>query len=648
MRVWSLSLCHLLLASFALADVTQPTFTVHDYLALSYVQGPRFSPDGTRIAYESGARSSWDGGTDYSIFVTLADGSPTMKLTPTDTQDWSPRWSPDGSRIAFKSTRSGSVQVHVVSASGGGVQQVTSESGGISSFEWAGASSIAFSAKKPRDAELVSREKASGGGYVVGTRSRRSALWIQSVTGNAPKTKIAIGDYYIGGLDVSPDAERLALIVAPSSDLYERITASEILVVDMRGKELYRSEVSGSFMHLAFSPDGSRVSYVGSTVGFAANDGLFVTNLRTNSTVNLTREFDPTIRGVEWVDNRSLAFVTPRHVHSGIYRVSLDGEIDTILEPDRVINSFSVNAADELLVFAATTSTSPVELYSSRFGDNGSGAKQLTSTHHKQQTSVQASTRVVRYPSFDGVEIEAVVTLPPGFDRDSSYPLLVNPHGGPDVIVMDGFNPAAQIFAHQGYIVFQPNFRGSIGYGRDFYAANRGRMGDIDYRDIMSGVDHLLSRFPVNSDEMVVGGESYGGTLALWIIGRTNRFKAAVCLSGTANAISRYGQSDINHGAIAEWEFKTVPAKDWEGFWRMSPLPHLVSAKTPILIVHAEEDHRVPVGQAWEAYRTLNDAGAQVEMVLYPDIGHSFGSPDVYADVYRRWLDWYSKYLESE
>ncbi len=635
-------------SSLAASDTPEPRFTVRDYLALSHVEQPRFSPDGSRIAYEGGIRTTWDGHTDFGIYVTLDSGSPTMQLTSKDTQDWNPQWSPDGTQIAFKSNRSGHVQVHIAPASGGDAQQVTDAEEGVSSYSWAGDSRIAFVTRRPRDLELVQREEAAGGGYVVGTLARQSALWIQPVAGATHKTGVDFGNYHITELAVSPDGRLFALIVAPSSDLFERLTVSAVLIVDQSGKELYKFEDAKSFGYIGFSPDGRKISFVGSTVGNATNDGLFIADVCSGTTTNLTHDFDPTIRGVEWLDNRSLAFLTPRHVYSGIYKVSVDGTIETLVEPKLEVKSFDAYAPDRLLVFTATASNAPTQLYQMKFGGDASRARQITHINAEKKIVPQISSRVVRYASFDGVEIEAVVTLPPRFNTERKYPMLVNPHGGPDVIVMGGFNHVAQIFAHEGYIVFQPNFRGSVGYGREFYAANRGRLGDIDYQDIMTGVDHMLSRFPVDSERMVVGGESYGGTMTHWIVGHTDRFRAAVSLSGAVNAISRYGQSDINHGAIARWEFGGVPSENWETYWQMSPLRFLDQCQTPILILHPEDDVRVPVGQAWEAYRTLTDQGADVEMVLYPDVGHGFGSPDVFADVYQRWISWYGKYLDED
>lgn len=224
----------------------------------------------------------------------------------------------------------------------------------------------------------------------------------------------------------------------------------------------------------------------------------------------------------------------------------------------------------------------------------------------------------------------------------------VFPHGGPDAISMDDFDVFRQIFGSDGFLVFEPNFRGSIGYGLEHYRANRGRFGDIDYKDIMLGVDYLIKKGIADAQRLVIGGWSYGGTMTYWAVGHTNRFKAAVAVAGVSNLISRYGQSDINYGDIARWELLDVPIKNPGNFLKASPLQFLGNCKTPILIMHGENDDRVPVMQAWEAYRALKDIGTDVEMVLYPKATHGINSPKQFADVLQRWISWYKDKIEKK
>jgi dipeptidyl aminopeptidase/acylaminoacyl peptidase len=211
---------------------------------------------------------------------------------------------------------------------------------------------------------------------------------------------------------------------------------------------------------------------------------------------------------------------------------------------------------------------------------------------------------------------------------------------------LDDFGLFGQIFAQEGIVVFEPNFRGGIGFGSEMYEANRGRLGDIDYKDIMAGVAYLIEEGVADPQKLVVGGWSYGGYMTNWMIGHTNRFKAAVSVAGIANTVSMYAQSDINHGDLARWEFKGVPVLNMENFKRSSPIEFLHNCTTPTLILHGEADERVPVAQAWEIYRALTDLGVEVQMVLYPGAGHGISAPKQFVDVATRWVEWYKKFIE--
>jgi dipeptidyl aminopeptidase/acylaminoacyl peptidase len=622
-------------------------FTVYDYLSQTKISSPQFSPDGQKVVYVTGEKDKWDGKRITNIWLVAKDGSKRMQLTNSEKTDKDPRWSPDGSKIAFLSSRSEKQQVYLINVNGGEAQKITRSENGVTHFEWINNAKIACSANAVRDSIIVAREDSADGGYIVGTKAFKSELWIQSIIDESEIIKITSNKYYISDFSVSSDGEKIVLIIAPDSDLFNQIQSSEILVVDIKGNEIFRFNNAKDFSDVDFCPDNQKISFIGTTIGYSAKDALFVSDLLSGKTTNLTKEFDPTINSVEWLNSNSLSFDTPRNVYTGIYEINLKSEIKQILKPHWVVSSYSVNSKLKQIVYTASRNQNPIEMYIQNFGDNPEHAKFLTSLNSWIKDKKLAQTKVIQYPSFDGKTIEAVVAFPPDYNAIQKYPLMVLPHGGPDGIVMDNFHIFNQLFALEGIIVFRPNFRGGIGYGSDFYAANRGKLGDIDYKDIMTGLDYIIKTEGVDTSKLVVGGWSYGGYMTNWIIGHSNRFKAAVSVAGIANTISMYAQSDINHGGIAIWEFKGVPVLNIENYIRSSPLYFLKNCKTPTLILHGEADKRVPVAQSWEIYRALTDLGTEVEMVLYPGAEHSISAPKQFADVCNRWIDWYKAYLQK-
>ena len=622
-------------------------FTTQEFLTMRSLSSPRMSPDGTLIVYMFREKEKWDSRANNNLWIISTGGTKRFQLTNSDKNDWNPLWSPDGSKVAFLSNRSGKSQVHVISLSGGESQQVTSAEKGVSSYRWIDNTSLACVSPVPRDAALVKAEEEAGGGYVVGTKATTSELWIQSLTDKNHTKKITDGTYHIMDMCPSPDGKYFVMTTSDNSDFYNQIADNMVRLIDRDNNELFTFKKAEAFADVGFSPDGTKISFTGNTIGFSSNNSLFVYDLKTKELKNLTEKFDPTMRSVQWLDNKTITFLTLRRSYTGIYGITVaDNNIEALLEPYFVTFTYSVNSATNSLCFYGTRGQNPSKLYVHHCGNTASDAKEIYSPNEWITEKDLASTKVIRYPSFDGYPIEAVLTLPPYYDKTKKYPLMVLPHGGPDGMSLDDFGLFGQLFAQEGIIVFEPNFRGGIGFGSAMYKANRGRLGDIDYQDIIAGVDHLIEEGVADPERLIVGGWSYGGYMTNWMIGHTDRFKAAVSVAGIANTVSMYAQSDINHGELARWEFKGVPVLNMENFRRSSPIEFLHNCTTPTLILHGEEDDRVPAAQAWELYRALTDLGVEVQMVLYPGAGHGISEPKQFVDVTTRWINWYKRFIK--
>jgi dipeptidyl aminopeptidase/acylaminoacyl peptidase len=249
----------------------------------------------------------------------------------------------------------------------------------------------------------------------------------------------------------------------------------------------------------------------------------------------------------------------------------------------------------------------------------------------------------VRYPSFDGREIEGALLKPAGWAAGQRLPLVVLVHGGPTGRWRDRFESWGQLLAARGFLVLYPNPRGSTGYGHAFVESNRADWGGGDFKDVMAGVDLLVKRGLADPERLGIGGWSYGGYLSAWAITQTRRFKAAVIGAGLSDLASEFGTED--GPAYDEW-FYGLPYEHLDRFQKSSPITHVKSARTPSLILQGENDVTDPVGQSQQLYRALKHYGVPAELVLYPREGHGLREEKHLLDRLNRIVAWYEKYLK--
>ena len=251
--------------------------------------------------------------------------------------------------------------------------------------------------------------------------------------------------------------------------------------------------------------------------------------------------------------------------------------------------------------------------------------------------------------SKDGREIEGVLVYPIDYEAGKRYPLITSIHGGPEgayqLSFMSSYSEFPHLYAARGYASFFPNFRGSSNYGYEFASANVGDLGGGDYADIMSGVDSLIERGIADPGRLAIKGYSYGGYMSGWIVGHTDRFKAAVFGAGLSNAISYYSQADIQFSR--ETLHLGTPWRNNQNMIERSPVFYLQNAKTPSLIFHGEKDERVPLPQSLETYMGLKKAGVSTQLIIYPREGHGLREPAHQLDKMRREAEWIESHLNG-
>jgi dipeptidyl aminopeptidase/acylaminoacyl peptidase len=253
-----------------------------------------------------------------------------------------------------------------------------------------------------------------------------------------------------------------------------------------------------------------------------------------------------------------------------------------------------------------------------------------------------AEGRLVRWRSFDGLEIEGVFTPPAPSGARPPYPLILYPHGGPHSRSTQGFDFTVQVFAAHGYAVFQPNFRGTVGYGQNFINADRFDLGGADMRDILSGIDHLIEQGLVDAQRQFVHGVSYGGFTTCSLIGQTNQFRAAAPQNAVTDLVAMWSLSDLQ--SWTEWEFGGKPWEVPQAMREHSPLTYAANVRTPTLILHAVNDRRCPLPMGKMYYRSLKSAGVETRLVLYPDEGHPIRQLAHREDILRRVLAWFAEH----
>ena len=256
-------------------------------------------------------------------------------------------------------------------------------------------------------------------------------------------------------------------------------------------------------------------------------------------------------------------------------------------------------------------------------------------------------TEVAKWKSSkDGMEIDGIVTKPVDFEASRKYPFLLNPHGGPTGASLLTFNPTEQILAANGYLVLEPNFRGSTGRGEKFAGANQNDWGDGDYKDDLSGVQAMVDKGWADAERLGAFGWSYSGYMTMWMDTQTARFKGISPGAGLPDLYSMYSQTDI-HRYMTMFFNNKAPWDNFQEYWDHSPTKYVANVKTPTMILHGQSDTRVPIPQAEESYRALYERHVPVEYVTYPRENHGFVEPRHIQDRWQRYLVFFGKYLNN-
>ncbi|MEY4941281.1 MAG: hypothetical protein RIQ93_3016 [Verrucomicrobiota bacterium] len=555
-----------------------------------------------------------------------------------------PKWSPDGGTLAFFGKGR---QVWIAGVSGE-PRQITKYSAPVAQYCWSpDGKKIAFTAETVVRAEGAAARPMRVGVDDVPFRK----LWVVDVvTGKAEE--IAGGDYSVGGSDQwfldffswSPDSSQIAFSRRLHGGAGGHLDG-DVAVVDVRTRAV-RVLVSRPGMegYPMWSPDGRGIAFIttsGRRDWVTASDLDFV-DVATGAITRLSRGFDEKIKDFYWTaDSRYILFNAWQGVSSEIFEVDVAARsVRRLSTGEGVISDLTVAANGSVAFIRESGAVAPDVYVASR---GKFEPRRLTRQAEELKAWPKLESRVVRWPSFDGMMIEGILTLPANYQPGTRYPLLVHLHGGPhaaehDEFMLNKYLREFRWFAGHGWAVFRPNYRGSGGYGEKFLRANLFGWGIGDYQDIMSGVDHLIATGVADSDRLAVNGGSYGGYLSSWIITHTNRFKAAVVGCAIVDVPSFVRTTDLPE------RFESYLGTDERAFPRHSPSTYIHNISTPALIWHGDSDPRVPLMQSRFLYTAMRDRKTPVEFIIYPNSGHGVG-PAWIGDLATRTIAWFDKYV---
>jgi dipeptidyl aminopeptidase/acylaminoacyl peptidase len=657
-----------------MTDPARRPMAPDDLLRIRFASDPQISPDGRRVAFVVTTLSEARDEYLSTIWMVDAAGGDPHPFTRGSRRDTAPRWSPDGRQLAFVSERErkGKGQLHVMPADGGEAVRLTDQRHGVSSPAWSpDGTRLTFVArvggweepkeederersKPPRIIDVL-KYKSNGTGF---TYDRPRQVFVVEAAGGGPVRQLTDGPYDHQYPGWSPDGRRVTFTAARHADRDED-GAADVWVVSADGGEPQRlTSTAGPVSWPTFSPDGRIVAYLGHayprevsrhhrvwTVPVAG--GLAVC-----LTASLDRNCEPMLgaMGPKWLGRTgALLFPVEDAGDVALYRVagSPSALPERVVSGARQVTGFSVSEDGERIAFSATDDLSPPEIFVSRA--DGTGERRLTDLNREWKAEV-ALARPERF-RFEraGFTIDGWVMPPVGHETGRRYPALLNIHGGPASQYGHRFFDEFQVYAGAGYAVVYLNPRGSRGYDEAFARAVVGDWGGGDYADVMAGMDEALRRYPfLDPGRLGVMGGSYGGYLTSWIVGHTQRFRAA-CSERAVNAMwSMFGTSDIGHAFQESHAAGRPPWDDMKWYLERSPLSYAREIRTPLLIMHSEDDLRCPMEQAEQLFVALKKLRRTVRFVRFPDEDHELsrsGRPRHRLARFRILLEWFAEHL---
>jgi dipeptidyl aminopeptidase/acylaminoacyl peptidase len=650
--------------------------TVDDYFRIKDVEDAQISPDGKWVAYVVTTHDVKEDKDKKRIWMNSTSGGDAIALTNEDANSTHPRWSPDGKYLGFSSERGNEKkQVWLLPRGGGEAEQLTNTVQDVNAFEWSPAGDrvvLVLQDASPEDLEAAKKkeegkadeeqkEKTRTRPWVIDRLHfkedeigyldrRRTHLYVFNLTDGKVK-QITFGDYDDSEPAWSPDGKSIAFTSNRSADPDSNFN-SDIWVVSVDGDDAAKAlrQITTSpaeDLMPAWSPDGKTIAFVTQIdpkLFWYATYHLAVVAASGGEPRVLTKNLDREVSAPRFSpDGRWIYFIAEDEGTQNLLRVAPSGsEITRPIAGRRKVEFYSISH-DGTLAATLSSPNLPDEAY--LLPANGV-LRRLSNVNDEAIAGIElAAVDYVQFKSKDGAVVAAFVIKPPGYTTGVKYPAILWLHGGPTLSHQAEFDFRAQILAANGYVVVQPNPRGSSGYGEEFCKAIFADWGHKDYEDDMAAVDYVVGQGISDPEKLAVGGHSYGAIATNFIITQTHRFKAAISNAGEFLYIVNYGTDLYSR----HWEYELGLPWENRALWeKLSPFSRLKEITTPTLVLGGDVDSNVPITNGEQLYQSLKRLGVPTMLVVYPGEYHDFVRPSFVKDLYERYIFWYGHYVKGE
>ena len=656
------------------------------WISLKGVFAPLISPDGNTIVYTVGT-TDWSNNSYDSELWMVREGLPPLQLTRTGKgSSFGARFTPDSRFVSFLADRGDKTQLYIISVYGGEALQVTKDEDGINNYEWnPDGTRIAYT-KSEADSKKDKTVKERFGAFgIEGEEYKQTHLWLLNfhydsivLAGQLPcyppkkdstKTdsvkkipgqdcislpvakKLTQGDFTVNGFAWKPDGRQIAFNRQVNPLILSGISSDIVLIdVDTKRMDTLIKNPTGDFFS-RWNPEGTSFAYgsalTDSVSNYYKNNKLFIYDLSTKTSREIAQDIDENKFVGDWNKNGLFVFAfekTRQKLFSVDLKTGKSKALDLGID---LVGGVSFSKNTDLIAVSGRDFADLNEIFSGRFNQS---LKKITNSSAQISSWNTPVNEVLSWKSTDGAAIEGVLLKPKNFDAKKKYPLLVVVHGGPTGIDLPEPTPTyvypVMQWVEKGALVLRVNYRGSAGYGEKFRSLNVRNLGVGDMWDVVSGVEHLSKKGVIDTSRMGVMGWSQGGYISAFLTTNTSIFKAVSVGAGISNWVTYYVNTDIT--PFTRQYLKATPWDDMGIYLKTSPMTNINKARTPTLIQHGEFDKRVPIPNAYELYRGLQDKGVPSKLIVYKGFGHGINKPkERLAATWHNW-QWFNKYVFGE